>query len=145
MSQPTSPLPKRDLRDSEWKLIEPLLPPPSKGRGRPRGDSRQIFNGIFWILRTGAPWRDLPQRYGRWQTVYHRFNAMNKDGTLGRIALALQIRLERTGKLDLTTLQIDSTVVRAHKSAAGAKKKRMKPTIKPWAAARADFPAKSTC
>jgi len=70
---------------------------------------------------------------------------MNKDGTLDRIAQALQIHLERSGKLDLTTLQIDSTVVRARKSAAGAKKKQMKSTIKPWAAARADSRAKYTC
>lgn len=127
MSQPSSPLHPRDLKDKEWKLIASLLPPPKRGRGRPRRDDRQIFNGIFWILRTGAPWRDLPSRYGRWQTVYHRFNQMVKDGTLARIVLALQIRLERAGKLDLNTLQIDSTVVRAHKSAAGAKKTPISP------------------
>ncbi len=61
-----------DLSDEEWRLVEPLLPKP--GKGKHRGDDRRVANGIFYVLRTGAPWRDLPERYGPYATVYNRFN-----------------------------------------------------------------------
>ena len=62
-----------DLSDQEWAVIAPLLP--NKPRGVPRQDDRRVLNGIFWTLRTGSPWRDLPERYGPYTTVYNRYNA----------------------------------------------------------------------
>ena len=72
-----------DTSDAQWKLIEPLLP--KQKRGGKWNDHRVMFDGILWVLRTGAPWRDLPERYGKWGSVYHRFNRWKKDGTIERI------------------------------------------------------------
>jgi transposase len=72
-----------DLSDAQWKLIEPLLP--TQKRGGKWNDHRLMFDGILWVLRTGAPWRDLPERYGKWQSVYDRFNRWRKDGTFDRV------------------------------------------------------------
>jgi transposase len=71
-----------DLTDWEWSIIEPLLPggTSKKSRGRPRKDDRRVLNGIFFILRTGASWRDLPERYGPYTTAYNRFNRWAKPG-----------------------------------------------------------------
>ncbi|RSU18391.1 transposase, partial [Sphingomonas koreensis] len=65
-----------DLTDCEWRVIEPLLP--NKPRGVPRVDDRRVLNGIFWVLRSGAPWRDLPERYGPRTTCYNRFARWRK-------------------------------------------------------------------
>lgn len=63
-----------ELTDEEWNRIVNLLPPENTGKqGRPRKSNRTILNGIIWIARSGAPWRDLPERYGAWETVYSRF------------------------------------------------------------------------
>ena len=67
-----------DLTDFEWSVIEPLLP--NKPRGVPRVDDRRVLNGIMWVLRSGAPWRDLPERYGPYTTCYNRFNRWRKKG-----------------------------------------------------------------
>jgi transposase len=75
---------------------------------------------MLWVLWTGAPWRDLPERFGRWQSVYDRFNRWRRDGTFDRIAKALRIRLDRQGKIDWDLWCIDGTSVRAARSAAGA-------------------------
>jgi transposase len=100
-----------DLSDVEWALIEPLLPVD----GRRRGDDRTILNGIFYILRTGAPWRDLPERYGPYTTAYNRYNRWSKRGIWGRIFE--QLAAQSGESLHM----IDSTVVKAHRAAAGAK------------------------
>jgi transposase len=68
-----------DLSDAQWDLIQGLFP--KQKRGGKWNDHRLMFDGILWILRTGAPWRDLPERYGKWGSVYHRFNRWRKDGT----------------------------------------------------------------
>lgn len=70
----------RELSDQEWALFVPFMPK-QKGPGHPWKDHRPIVEGIFWILRTGAPWRDLPEQYGAWQTVYDRYVRWRKDGT----------------------------------------------------------------
>ena len=73
-----------DLSDAEWAIIAPLLPgADGKKNGRPRDDDRKVLNGIFFVLRTGTPWRDLPERYGPYTTVYNRFNrwAKKEDGS----------------------------------------------------------------
>ena len=103
-----------DLSDAEWGIIAPLLP--NKPRGVPRVDDRRVVNGIFYILRTGSPWRDLPERYGPYTTVYNRFNRWAKAGVWLKVFEALAER--SPGSLHL----IDSSIVRAHQHAAGGKK-----------------------
>lgn len=103
-----------DLSDSEWAIIQPLLP--NKPRGVPRTDDRRILNGIFYILRTGSPWRDLPERYGPYTSVYNRYNRWAKTGVWLRVFEALRQRSPESLHL------IDSSIVRAHQHAAGGKK-----------------------
>jgi transposase len=76
-----------DLSDFEWRVIEPLLP--NKPRGVPRVDDRRVLNGIFWVLRSGAPWRDLPERYGPRTTCYNRFVRWRKAGVWDRLMDAI--------------------------------------------------------
>jgi len=103
-----------DLTDFEWRVIEPLLP--NKPRGVPRVDDRRVLNGIFWVLRSGAPWRDLPQRYGPRTTCYNRFVRWRKAGVWGRMMDAI------TAAHDGDIQMIDSTSIRAHQQAATAKR-----------------------
>lgn len=103
-----------DLTDFEWRVIEPLLP--SKPRGVPRVDDRRVLNGIFWVLRSGAPWRDLPERYGPRTTCYNRFARWRKAGVWDRLMDAI------TAAHDGEIQMIDSTSVRAHQQAATAKR-----------------------
>ena len=132
-----------DLSDEQWRLIEPLLP--VQKRGGKWNDHRVTFNGIMWILRTGAPWRDLPERYGKWQSVYHRFNRWRKDGTFDRVLKALRIRLDRQGHIDWDLWCVDGSSVRASRSAAGASKKaENSPEITRWAAREAGGDQSST-
>lgn len=105
------------LTDDEWSRIADLFPPENTGRqGRPRKDNRVIFNGIVWILRSGAPWRDLPERYGPWETVYSRFRKWMEDGVLDNIFHILSLD---AGPAELS---LDGSIVKAHPHSAGAKK-----------------------
>lgn len=136
-----------ELRDEQWELLKDLFP--KQRRGGRWLDHRTMLNGMLWILRSGAPWRDLPERYGKWQSVNHRFNRWRRDGTFDRVLKALQIRLDKQGKIDWDLWLVDGTSVRASRSAAGARKKRAKridsnPTTTRWAAAAADGAANST-
>lgn len=110
-----------ELSDEQFALIEPLLPTPT--RGPERADDRTTLNGIFWKLCSGAPWRDVPARYGKWQTVYERFRRYRDRGVFDRILAALQLRLADDGNLDFATSMIDGTTVRASRHAAGARKR----------------------
>ena len=103
-----------DLSEAEWRVIEPLLP--DKPRGVARVDDRRVINGIFYVLRTGSPWRDLPERYGPYTTVYNRYNRWAKAGVWLRMFEALAARSPQSMHL------IDSSIIRAHQHAAGAKK-----------------------
>jgi transposase len=103
-----------DLSEAEWRLIEPLLP--NKPRGVARVDDRRVINGIFYVLRTGSPWRDLPERYGPYTTVYNRFNRWAKAGVWLRVFETLAARSPQSKQL------IDSSIIRAHQHAAGGKK-----------------------
>ena len=117
-----------DLTDEQYALIEPLLPPERTGKpGCPYKFHRQVLNGIVWILRTGAPWRDLPERYGRWKTVYDRFRRWRDSGLWQRILDALLARARKLDRFDFDFGALDGTVVRAHKSAAGAEKGAVRP------------------
>ena len=106
------------LTDEQWSIIEPMMPP-EKSTGRPRRDLRTIVEGILWIVRTGAPWRDLPKRFGPWQTVYDWFNGWSKDGAWDRILEALQIRLDAEGRIDWDMWCVDGSNVRASRSRGG--------------------------
>jgi transposase len=114
-----------ELSDQQWARIAPLFPQrvhPGEV-GRPPCDHRPVVNGILWVLHTGAPWRDLPERYGPWQTVFYRFNGWRRDGTWVRIVTSLLDELDDTGQIDHDLWCIDGTVVRASRAAAGAGKK----------------------
>ena len=102
-----------DLSDEEWRLVAPLLP--KLGKGKPRVDDRRVVNGIFYVLRTGAPWRDLPERYGPYTTIYNRFNRWAKRGIWLKVFKELAQRSPQSLQL------IDSSIVRAHQHAAGGK------------------------
>ena len=97
-------------------------------------------------MRTGAPWRDIPDRYGPWKTIYDRFNRYRRDGTLDRMLEALQVRLDRNGLIDWDLWCIDGTTVRATRAAAGAGKRGApkSPPITLWAAREADSAASCT-
>ena len=104
-----------DLTDFEWRVIAPLLP--RKPRGVPRVDDRRVLNGIFWVLHSGAPWRDLPKRYGPRTTCYNRFVRLRRAGLWDRLMDAI------TAACDGDMQMIDSTSIRAHQQAATAKRR----------------------
>jgi transposase len=110
-----------ELSDEQWEKLAPLLPPQKPRVGRPAHDHRLIVNGILWIVRTGAPWRDLPERYGPWRTVASRFYRWVKAGVWQQVLQALQQQSDIAGQIDWETHSVDSTVIRAHQHAAGAK------------------------
>ncbi len=132
---------RHELTDAQFATLAPLLPPEKPATGRPNLDHPTVLNGILWRLRTGAPWRDLLERYGKWDTVYSRFRRWQRAGVWARILAALQADGDAAGGLDWDLHFVDGTVVRAHQHAAGAKKGA---AIKPWAAPAADSPANST-
>jgi transposase len=111
-----------DLTNEQWERIEPLLPQAKTRRGRPVQAHRKLLNGMVWVLRTGAPWRDMPERYGKWTTVYSRFQRWRKSGVWDRMFAELQTILDVESNVDWEIHLIDSTTVRAHQHAAGAKK-----------------------
>lgn len=109
-----------ELTDKAWDRIEPLLP--ENGRpGKQWQDHRRIINGILWKLRTGAPWRDLLERYGPWQNCYDRFARWRRDGTWDRLLAHAQTKSEAVGEVEWE-VSVDSTVARAHQHAAGARR-----------------------
>lgn len=123
---------RHDLSDAQWKRIEDMFPP-NGNKGGQWKDHRLLLNGMLWRLQTGAPWRDLPERYGPWQTVYDRFNRYSKNGTFDRIIERLQCQLDAQGCIDWDLWCVDGSVIRASRAAAGALKKRcsMNLTIMP--------------
>ena len=110
-----------ELTDRAWEQIAPLLPE-NGGRGKQWKDHRQVVNGILWKLRTGSPWRDLPERYGRWQTCYDRFARWRRDGTWERLLAHAQTKSDAVGEVEWE-VSVDSTMVRAHQHAAGARRR----------------------
>lgn len=130
------------LTDAQWERLRPLLPPPPTGRGRPRTDDRLMVDGILWRLATGAAWRDLPDRFGPWATVYSRFHRWQQAGVWDRVLAALQADADARGDRDWTLHLLDSTTIRAHPSAAGAKKGA---AIRRSGARAAGSRPKSTC
>jgi len=112
---------RHELSDAQWQRLAPLLPPEKPPVGRPSLPHRRIINGILWILGTGAPWRDLPERYGSWHTVCSRFYRWQHDGVWQRLFATLQQVADSQGRVDWSIHFLDSTIVRAHQHAAGAR------------------------
>ncbi len=106
-----------ELTDEQWELIESLLPGREGDPGARGADNRLFVNAVIWIARTGAPWRDLPPRFGEWNSVYQRFNRWAKAGIWERVFQAVRLS-------DVEELLLDSTIVRAHQHAAGAAEKK---------------------
>src|SRR5277367_3890915 len=108
-----------DLTDAQWAELEPLFRPKRRddGRGRPWQDTRAVLNGVFWVLRTGAPWHDLPRRYPPYQTCHRRFQQWQRSGLLTRLLQKLAEDLRDRGKLDLSEAFIDASFSSAKKGA----------------------------
>ena len=128
------------ISDADWERIEDLLPGRPGQTGWLARDNRLFVDAVLWVAKTGAPWRDLPERFGKWNSVWRRFDRWSGKGTWRRVFEALQ-------DPDLEWLILDSTVIRAHPHAAGAKKKRtvrVGKASRPWAAAGAASAPRST-
>jgi transposase len=110
-----------DVTDEDWARLEPLLPSMDPRRGGRWRDHRQVINGILWRIDNGAKWDQIPERYGPAKTCYDRFARWEQDGTWARIEQQLQTDADAVGDLDWRA-QADSTIVRAHQHAAGARK-----------------------
>jgi len=106
---------RRELTNAQWARIERLVPGKAGDRGRTGEDNRLFVDAVLWVLRTGAPWRDLPPIYGEWNSVYVRFNRWSHKGVWERLFKAL------ANDPDFEHVMIDATIVRAHQHAAGAK------------------------
>ncbi len=114
-----------ELTDEEWNRIESMVPGRPGDPGGRGNDNRLFVNAVIWVMRTGAPWRDLPERFGNWNSVFVRFNRWAKSGVWTEVFRALQ-------DPDLTAIMLDSTVIRAHQHAAGASADEKKsPTARP--------------
>jgi putative transposase len=108
-------MPRLVLRDDQWGRICRLLPGKAGDRGRTGEDNRRFVEGVLWMARTGAPWRDLPPEFGNWNSVYVRFRRWTRAGVWERVLSVLHDDLDREHLL------MDSTIVRAHQHSAGAK------------------------
>lgn len=113
------------LTDDQWELIRDLFPEP-KATGRPPVDRRTIVNGIFWHLRAGSPWRDLPSEFGSWQTAWRLYDQWNADGLWDRILSRLRAACLETGAISQRLWCVDGTTIRAHRCAAGGGKKTIR-------------------
>ncbi len=111
-----------DLTHKQWQRLKPLLPAQKQTVGRPSNEHRTTINGMLWILRTGAPWRDLPERYGAWETGAGRFYRWQRSGIWNQILQSLQQKADADGKLNWEVHHVDGSVIRAHQQAAGAKR-----------------------
>ena len=126
-----------DLSAAQWKRIAPNLPPQKPAVGRPNNDHQTIINGILWVLRTGAPWRDIPESYGPRHSVSGRFYRWRKKGIWRPHLTKAATIAERSGKINWAIHFVDGSVVRAHQHAAGARRGELDPNnnlsaIAPW-------------
>jgi transposase len=121
-------LSRGDLSEAEWRLLEPLLPSERGRKSRPAFDNRQIVNGILWRIRTGAPWRDLPEKHGKWMTVYQRFRRWSEAGIWEAVATTLAQAMA-----DNSRHSLDSTTVLAVMSRLPAQKGDSRTSFRPFA------------
>ena len=119
-----------EITDRAWEQIGPLLPQDGGKRGGRWRDHRTIVNGILWKLRTGSPWRDLPERYGPWQTCFDRFNRWRRDGTWDRLLAHAQTKSDAVGEVEWEVSVDDTVVRRAHQHAAGARREPSEEDVK---------------
>ena len=130
---------RHEIPDEQWNRIKDLLPGRRGDPGVTARDNRLFLNAVLWIAKTGAPWRDLPERFGPWNSVWRRFDRWAKKGVWERIFRQLQ-------DPDLEWLLLDSTVIRAHQHAAGARKGGLswEPSTKRWGGHEVVSPPRST-
>jgi transposase len=110
---------RKNLRDDQWERIAHLLPGKPGDRGRTAADNRLFVEAVLWMARSGSPWRDLPEEFGRWNSVYRRFSRWENAGVWQRVFTTL------AGDADFEEVFIDSTAIRVHQHAAGAQKKKV--------------------
>jgi transposase len=140
---------RHELTDEQWDLIARFIPRSKAKTGRKPKDPRVMLDGIMWVLSTGAPWRDLPARFGPWQSVHRYFSQWRKAGVFAKILDALQIKLDQKGLIDWELWCVDGASVRAARAAAGADKKvsaatRTSRKTTRWAARAAGLDRNST-
>jgi transposase len=111
------PVIRQEISDQAWEWLEPLLPDRTPRRGGRWRDHRTVLEGIVWRFRTGAPWRDVPEHYGPWQTVYDRFNRWSADGTWDRLLARAQAEADARGEINWI-VAVDSTSARVHQHGA---------------------------
>ena len=133
---------RHELTDEQWALVARHFQRRKRRTGRPGREPRVLLNGVMWILATGSAWRDLPERFGPWQTVYHHFRDWRRRGGFARVIEDLQTKLDQNGLIDWDLWCVDGASVRASRAAAGADKKasaatRTSPKTTLWAAAEA--------
>ena len=124
-----------DLTEEQWDFVAPLIPKPRRrpdGRGRPWRDPRDVLDGVLWVLRTGAPWKDLPPRYPPHQTCHRRFQQWCRDGTLEQVLHALARHLYQRGRIDITEAFIDGTFAGAKKGGLPSGKPRKARAPRSW-------------
>jgi transposase len=124
-----------ELTEQAWSVIAPLLPSSTGRRGGQWREHRRVINGILWKLRTGAPWRDLPERYGSWQTCADRLSRWRREGTWDRILAHVQTRSDAVGEVvwevwEVWEVSVDSATARAHQHASGARRRPSQPDLK---------------
>ena len=115
------------LSDDLWERLEPLLPPLQGSMGRPMTPHRPVIEGLLYRYRTSVPWRDLPEQFGPWQTVWKRHNKFSKEGTWDRVLTALHAQADAAGELDWH-VSVDSTVARTHQHATSIRRSQGGPT-----------------
>lgn len=113
---------RTDLTEKQWRQLVPHLPS-NPHHGHAYVEHRHLINGILWRLRTGAPWRAIPPRYGLWQTCYDRFVRWSRDGTWQRLLMIMQAGADEARLIDWNGAALDATQVKTHRSASGARKK----------------------
>jgi transposase len=113
---------RHDLTDAQWAVLQPLLPLGRRPGRPPTWTKRQLVDGIRWRVRVGAPWRDVPARYGSWAAAYGLFRRWQRDGTWQRLLTVLQALQDAAGQITWD-VSVDSTICRAHQHAAGARKR----------------------
>ena len=124
-----------DLTENQWKIVECILPTDrvrADRRGRPWADRRAVFNGILWVLRTGAPWQDMPSRYGSYQTAHRRFQNWVKSGVMEELLRVLAEHLGEEGGLDLRECFVDGTFVPAKKGGSWSGKPSEARELRSW-------------
>lgn len=124
-----------DITEDQWAFLEPILPKPKTrkdGKGRRWRDPRDVLNGILWVLRTGAPWADLPRRYPPYQTCHRRFQAWIEAGVIERALAALLRDLIKRGKVDLSECFLDGSYAGAKKGVLALVKQSAAKGAKSW-------------